>query len=85
MGTPGERTGFRSSRSQILLKIRVLKKLCKFHRKAPVLESLFHKVTGLKTGNSIKKKLQHKCFPVKFAKVFRTPFFTEQLQWILEV
>ena len=31
----------------------------------PVLESLF---------NKFKKRLQHNCFPVKFAKVLRTPF-----------
>ena len=29
------------------------------------------------------KKLWHRCFPVKFAKVLRTPFFTEQLRWLL--
>ena len=28
-------------------------------------------------------RLQHKCFPVKFAKFLRIPFFTEQLQWLL--
>ena len=31
-------------------------------------------IVGLKTSNVIKKRLQHKCFPVKFAKVFRTAF-----------
>ena len=29
-----------------------------------VLESLFNKVAGLKACNFIKKKLQHRCFPV---------------------
>ena len=38
----------------------------KFHRKTPVLESLFDKVAGL---NFIKKRLQRRCFPVKFAKL----------------
>ena len=28
---------------------------------------------GLQTCNSIKKRLQHRCFPVKFAKFLRTP------------
>ena len=37
-------------------------KFRKFHRKTPVLESLF-----------IKKRLQLRCFPVKFAKFLRTP------------
>ena len=41
--------------------------------------------TFLKSFNpegSAKKRLQHKCFPVKFAKYFRAPTLTEQLQWL---
>ena len=45
----------------------------KFHRKTPVLESLFNKVAGLQGCNFIRKRLQHRGFPVKFAKFFRTP------------
>ena len=41
--------------------------------KAPVLESHFHKVTGL-TCNFIKNKLQHRCFPVNIVKFLRTVF-----------
>ena len=26
---------------------------------------------------------QHRCFPVDFVKLLRTPFFTEQLRWLL--
>ena len=37
------------------------------------LESLFNKVTGLKACYFIKTRLQHLCFPVKFAKFLRTP------------
>ena len=33
--------------------------------------------------NIIEKRLKHRCFPVKFAKYLRTPFFTEHLQWLL--
>ena len=29
------------------------------------------------------ESLFHRCFPVKFTKFFRTPFFTEHLQWPL--
>ena len=61
------------------LQIRCSKKCCKFHPKTSVLESLFNKATGLKACNSIKKKLQHRRFPVKF---LRTPFFTEEFQWL---
>ena len=59
-----------SGLSQMFFKIGVLKIFCKFHRKTSMLESLFNKVSGLKF---IKKKLQHRCFPVKVTKLFRTP------------
>ena len=31
----------------------------------------------------IKKKLQHRCFPVNIAKFLRTTFFIEHLRWLL--
>ena len=41
-----------------------------------MLESLFNKVTELiRPAAVIKKRLQHRCFLVKFAKFLRTPFF----------
>ena len=40
----------RSSRSQVFLKIGVLKKIRSIHRKTRVLESLFNKVAGLKAS-----------------------------------
>ena len=43
--------------------------------KAPALESLLDKVPILQECNFIKKRLQHSCFPVKFPKYLRTPFF----------
>ena len=48
-------------------------KFCKFHRKTPVLECLVNKVVSLQNCSFIKKKLQHSCFPLKFAKFLRTP------------
>ena len=33
--------------------------------------------------NSIKKRLQYRCFSVKFTKFLRTPFFIGKLQWLL--
>ena len=56
-----------SSRSQMFFKIGVLKS---FTRKK------FHKKTPM-------LRLQHRCFPVKFAKFLITPFFTEHLRWLL--
>ena len=47
-----------------------------------MLDSFFNKDAGLKACSSIKKRLQHNCFPVKFAKNFRTRFFKE-FQWLL--
>ena len=37
-----------------------------------MLESLFDKVAGLRASRK-KKRFQHKCFPVKFAKFLRAP------------
>ena len=37
------------------------------------MESLLNKVVSLLALNFTEKRFQHKCFPVKFAKVFRTP------------
>ena len=48
-----------------------------------MLESLFNKYAGLKACNFVEKRLQHRCFPVKFAKFLRTPFFTEHIRWLL--
>ena len=33
--------------------------------------------------NAVKKRLHRRCFLVKFAKLLRTHFFTEQLLWLL--
>ena len=48
-------------------------KVRKYHRKIPVLETVFSKVAGFKACNFITKKVQHRCFPVKFAKFLRIP------------
>ena len=48
-----------------------------------MLESLFGKIASLRAENFIKKRLQHSCFPVKFAKFLRTPFSTEYFRWVL--
>ena len=45
-----------------ILQDRCSKKLCKIHRKTPLLESLFKEVAGLKAWNFIKKRLQYTVF-----------------------
>ena len=61
------------SRSQMFVKIGVLKNFENFTGK--------HLCWGLflETCNVIKKKLQQRCFPVKFEKFLRTLIFTEHL------
>ena len=48
-------------------------------------ETLFNKVTGLKICNFIKKRHQHRCFYVKFAKFLKAPCFTEHCRSLLPV
>ena len=57
----------------MFLEIVVLKKFPNFTGK---------QVAGLQKCNFLKKKLQHRFFPVKFAKFLKTPCFTEHLQWV---
>ena len=35
------------------------------------------------TWNVIKKRPWHRCFPVSYAKLLRTPFLTQHVQWLL--
>ena len=47
------------------------------HWKTPVLESLFNKFAVLKDCKFIKKRLQHRCFPVN---IFKNSYFEEHLR-----
>ena len=38
-----------------------------------MLKPLLNKIAGLELASFYKKRLQHKCFPVKFAKLLKTP------------
>ena len=49
------------------------------HRKTPVLESLFSEISGLQACNFIKKRYQHKFFPLNIAEFLRTAVFIEHL------
>ena len=46
-------------------------KVCNIHRETTVLESLFSKVASLEAYKFIKKRLQHRCFPVNFTNLLR--------------
>ena len=52
-------------------------------QETPVLGSIFNKVAGLKACSFIKKRLQDRCFRVKFAKLLRRTFFIEHIRWML--
>ena len=49
----------------------------KYNRKTDVLESLFNNVVCL---NFIKKRIQHRCFPVNFSKIFKNTYSVAYLQ-----
>ena len=70
---------FRSHRSQMFFKLGALKNVANFTGKHWCW-SLF--LIKFQASNFIRKILKRKCFPVKFAKFLRTPFFTEHL-WLL--
>ena len=73
----------KSSRSQMLFKIGVLKNFPIFTGKHLCWSLFFNKVAGLRPRILLKKRLQHSCFPLNFAKFLRTPFYTEQPRWLL--
>ena len=73
---------FRSWRLQIFLKVGILKSFANFTGKH-LCWSLFLKNLQAEGLQLHKKRLQRRCFPVNFAKFFRTPFLTEHLRWLL--
>ena len=52
-GSPGKRTSFRSSRSQMFFKLGVLKRFLNYTRKRPVLESFFNKLEAWRLSTLI--------------------------------
>ena len=46
----------------------------KFHKKTPVAESLFNKVTGLYPATSLKERTPIQVFSDKFWKILKTTF-----------
>ena len=73
---------FRGNRAQMFFKIGVLKRFANFTGKH-LCWSLFLKNLQAEGLQLHKRRLQHRCFPVKFAKLLRTPFLTEHLRWVL--
>ena len=73
---------FRRSRPEVFYKKNVLRNFAKFTGKHLRQSLYFNKVAG-RLPTLFKKWLWHRCFPVHFAKFLATPFFIEQLRWLL--
>ena len=69
-------TPFQWQPPEVYCKKGVLRNIPKFTGKH-VCQSL------LRPATLLKKRLWHRCFPMKFAKFLRTTFFTEHLWWLL--
>ena len=74
---------FRSSHRRRSAKKVVLRSFAKFIGKQLCQSLFFNKVAGLRLATVLKKRLWHRCFPLNFAKFLRTPFFIENLRWLL--
>ena len=59
-----------------------VQKIFQNSQKTPVLSLFFNEVGGLRPATLLKKRLQHRRFPVNFAKFLRAPFFIEHLRWL---
>ena len=70
-----ELSAIKSSRPEVFCKKGFLRNFAKFTGKQLCQCLFFNKVAGL--------RLWHRCLPVNFTKVLRTPFFIEHLQWVL--
>ena len=63
----------RSSHQTYSMKKGFLRNFTKFTEKHLCQSLFFNKVTGLRPATLLKKKLWHRCFPVKVVKLPRTP------------
>ena len=63
-------------------KIGALKNIANFNGKINVLESLFKKALGPQARKFMKRRLQHRHFPVKVAR-FSSTFFTDYMGWLV--
>ena len=65
----------RSSSPEVFCRKGVLRNFLKFTGKDLCQSLFFNKVAGFGPATLLKKKLWHRCLPVNFAKILRTPFF----------
>ena len=67
----------------MFFRIGILKNFANFIGKHLCWSFFLMKLQALRPATLLKTRLQHRCFPMKFAKFLRTPFFTEHLWWLL--
>ena len=72
-----------TSRPVVFCKKCVLKNFAKVTGKHLYQSLFFNKVSGLRPATLFKKRLGHRCFPVRFTTFLRTPCFAEHLCWLL--
>ena len=58
-------------------------KILQYPQETPLLESIFKKVADLSTCNFIKKRTQHRCFPVNIEKNLILPILKNICKWLL--
>ena len=75
----------RSSHRRYSMKKSVLRNFSKCTGKHLWQSLFFNKVAHLRPATLLKKRLWHRCFPVKFAKLLRTPFLQSTSGWLLLV
>ena len=68
---------------QVFYQERCSLKFRNIHRKTPVLESLFHKAASLQACNFVKKRFQHRCFPVNIAQFLRIAILKNNCERLL--
>ena len=73
---------YRRSHQRCSVRKGVLRNFKKFTGKH-LCQNLFSNKVAARPATSLKKRLWHRCFPVNFAKFLRTPFFIENLWWLL--
>ena len=67
----------------VLLKKGVLKRIANLTGKHLFWSFFFNKAAGLRPTTLLKKRLQHRYFPMKVAKFLRTPILKNICQWLL--
>ena len=75
-----EKYMFRSSHRRCSVTKGDLRNFAKFTGKHLCQSLFFNKVAALRSATLLKKGLWHRCFPVKFANILRTPFVTQHLR-----